>query len=299
MSTGTPLQLENLSIIDSSVSPIETFNLVNIAEGTGGASVFGISADENNLTVGAGQTKLSARNLALDIRTLYSSGEATALKAIAVAQTPVHIVGLGIDAFLVIGEFGVNGSRKLISAYDQYDGVRSLPFKCTARGVAGYGANDVWENYFYYGKNFLSSIKWNNAVNSLIATGWTIASGFANSFASGAQTLVGGLTLGKFYRRVYFPFVGEQVTFSMDVDLIDSNITNTTIEMEFLDDTVSTISTSSTAFSTTGRKSITATVPSGTVLIELRIEYQGDESDTLVIADPAFKRGTDATYSLF
>lgn len=103
-----------------------------------------------------------------------------------------------------------------------------------------------------------------------------------------------------FERDIFFPFEGEQVTFSLDIDSRSGTYATELIRIIQRDNTGSAITSAVTNFSSTGRQSVTDTLESSVVSLTFEIELQASSGTvTEIISDPCLRIGTGTTYTKF
>lgn len=297
--------LKKLAIINDAATD-ETAVLSNVTDGVDGASSFGLGdGDElQTLSIEDNQAIHSRITRALDIRTLVgTSSEETNIEGYTSNQTKVFIAGLGIDGFVLIGDKETDVGDILIVKNEQREDNQVWELTASKDVQPGHDPDTgLFESGFWVGENGLGAYLWGDADSSGVADGWT-ASLFTTSFASGQQTLTAddGASENTFKRAIWFPFEGVELTYSINIDtLADDTNYDTDIEITFYDASDVVIFSQSTAVSATGRKSVTATVPDGTVWIECDVGViltgTGSTANT-VVSDPMLAIGTSTTYT--
>ena len=277
------------------VSPIL---LKNISDGVDGSSTFGFNSEELTVTIEDGQTHFYGVEDAFDIRTLKDSDYASNLSQIADNGRNVYVSGLTPSGFIVIGDKQTSSSVKLV-----YNKQFSNPFAysllITKTDMPLWnGESSLFEGGMWSGENGLGIHLWGDNDSDGVADGW--ASTFdTDSFSSGAQSLTTDTTVATFLKSIYLPFE-KQFTFSIDVDSRTGTYATEEIEILAKDIAGNSISSIDTNVSSTGRKSVSATLPANTVSID--VFYGASASSgtvTTALSDPALRRGTTSTYTKF
>lgn len=293
--------LKKLAIINDAATD-EVAILSNVTDGPDGASTFGLEEDVQPLSIEDQQTIHSRITRTLDIRTLVgSSAEETNIDGYVSNQTKIYIAGLGVDGFYLIGDKENTDHPVLLVKSTQYSDNEVWELAASKDVQPGHDpSTGLFESGFWVGQNALGAYLWGDADSDGIADGWS-ASGFTTtSFATGQQTLEADTTVRTFKRGIWFPFEGVQLTFSIDNDSRTGTYTTEQIQIQFFDTSGSSISTQTTTFSSTGRKSVTATTPTGSNLayLECQLDLQATSATvTSIVSDPALRLGTSTTYT--
>lgn len=295
--------LRKIAIINDG-SPDEVAILSNVTDGPDGASNFGLGDNDEiqRLSIEDNQSIHNRITRSLDIRTLVgTSGEDTNIEGYVSNQTPIYIAGLGLDGFTLIGDKQTSEGQILLVKNNQRSDNEVWAIAATRDVQPGHDpGTGLFESGFWVGQNGLGGYEWADADSDGVADGWS-ASGFSTtSFSSGQQTLEADTTERTFTRGVYFPFEGEQITFSLNIDSRTGSYATEQIQLVFFDTSESVISSTTETFSSTGRQSVTATTPTGSSLsyIECQLDLQASSGTvTEVIKDAALRLGTSTTYT--
>lgn len=295
--------LRKLAIINDA-SPDEVAILSNVTEGVDGASNFGLGDNDEvqPLSIEDQQTIHHKLTRSLDIRTLVgTSSEGTNIDGYVNNQTPVYLAGLGVDGFVLIGDRETTTGQALLVKHEQKSDRKVWAFGVTREVQPGHDTDTgLFEDGFWVGENGLGAYLWADRDSDGVADGWS-ATGFSTtSFSGGQQTLEADTTQRDFQRSIWFPFEGETLTFSIDIDSRTGSYATEQIEIEFVDTSDTVISSTTTTFSSTGRKSVQATTPSGSSLARVvcRLSLQAASGTvTEVVSDPMLALGTATTYT--
>lgn len=301
MTEGTILRLRNLAIIEDA-SPDNVVNLIPVTEGPEGAAVFGASNEHETFQVQAGQLVLDRGAPELSVVCLKpDTSDITQIESWVDNQTDVYVSGLTLDGGIMFGDAENSTQAVKLQANEAVSDNDLYAFTITKQTPPGFDpSTGIYQNGFWVGKNLLGMYQWGDADSSGIADGWGAAGFSTTSFSSGQQTLEADTTQRDFERSLWFAFEGQQVTFSIDIDSRTGSYATEQIELSFLDDSGSQISNETTSFSSTGRKSVTGTVPADTVQVVSRLSLQASTGTvTEVVADPTLKLESESTYSTF
>lgn len=297
--------LRKIAIINDA-SPDEVAILSNVTEGVDGASNFGLGDNDEieYLTIEDNQQVHDRITRALDIRTLVGeSGEETNIDGYVSNKTPIYIAGLGVDGFVLIGDAQTSNEPILLVKHEQHGDNDVWALEATKTSLVGHDVDTgLYESGFWVGENGLGAYLWADADSDGIADGWSATGFTSTSFASGAQTLEADTTQRDFERAIYFPFEGETLTFSINNDSRSGSYSTEQIEVEFVDTSGSVISSQTSTFSSTGRKSVQATTPSGSNLSKVICRFSIQASSGTVtndVSDPMLSLGTSTTYTRF
>lgn len=293
--------------------------LININDGVDGAAVFGLVNEHDENQIEGGMVYTYAGNQTLDIRVLKPSAEANSaysgqtllqqLKDWADNQTDLYVSGITIDGFVLFGDAQEALYTIKIVANEQLSDNDIFALKITRKSDFGYNPdNGLYYGGFYAGKNALGMFAWGDADGDGTADGWSVTR-FTDTFdtANGEQDLTDDDTTNTnlFGRLVYFPFVGESLTFSIDVNAFNEygGDYNPRLILAYFDKDDSLISTDTQSISSTGRVSLTATVPATTVSIAARFASQqvsaGSQPLDVSLANPALRIDGGTTYTKF
>lgn len=294
---GSPIDLtsQSGSGVAFYVSPIY---LKNVTEGVDGSSVFGFNSEELSVTIEDGQTHFYGVEDAFDIRTLKESDYASNLSQIADNSRNVYVSGLTPSGFILIGDKQTSSEVKL--AYNQqFSNPFAFSLLITKTSTPMWdGENSLFEGAMWSGENGLGIHLWGDRDSDGLADGW--GSTFdTDTFSSGAQSLTTDTGTGVFSKSLYLPFT-KQVTFSIDVDSRTGTYATEEIEITALDIAGNTIQSLDTNVSSTGRKSVSGTLPANTVSINVFYGASASSGNvTTEVSDPAIRRGTTSTYTKF
>ena len=282
--------------------------LDNISEGVDGSSVFGITNEPNELKINAGETYIDKTNPSLDVRVLKPTGDAYSgqsnldqLKEWANNQEDVYIVGLLIGGgVFFMGDRATGVTCKIVNN-EQLSDNDIFAFKSTLSAPIGFNTSSgIYSSGFWVGENVLGIHEWGDASGDGLANGWGENGSFDSfSFATNQQTLVSDTSTGIFSKSFFFPFEGETITFSIDVDTFPTGEDVALIEIT----TVATDGTSVNTqndFNSTGRATVSKTIPSGNSAIIARLRQSGAAGNvTGVYSDPMLSLTGSTTYTKF
>lgn len=155
---------------------------------------------------------------------------------------------------------------------------------------------------FHLGSNLMSIYSWADDDGDGYPNGFTETETGAvvATFSNGELDLDVGDTeeLLLEFEDIFFPYNGVQLTASVDVnDYTNSGAQSVEVSVDILDDTGAVIGTETITIGSTGRKSTTFTLPSGTSKIRFYVDMTGGTGDkTLKLANPAIQLGSDSEY---
>ncbi len=264
----------------------ETENVVlsTILEGAGGATRAFVEEEAESYVYEDNQDIKDSQTFTFTMAGKPNSDEAQ-LVSWADSGTKLTISGYAYGDALLIENAIIN---KLTDSNER------RVWKITAQkaGVIGYQDGKLGTE-FMMSKNLLNMYYFEEAPTSGIAAGWEKTGG-TTSFGSGAQTFsTTGATVVYFQRDIYFPFEKE-LTFALTADSVTSS-TGLYMGIQCFDENGSAIGTEeTTAISSTGLKSVTRTLPSGTVRVRLRVKIAQD--DSITFSNPSFRIGTSTEY---
>lgn len=294
------LILRKLAVWDDTASNLHI--LSGLAENDNEASNFWYSTEETESRIEDNQIGPGTIGHTLDVRVLPDSSAATNLQTIVDNERAVFISVLGIDGGVLMGDIESDNKKCRLSYGKRFDGtVEDYKIMATKRGPWGYDTSTgqhsagVWA-----GRNLLLGYEWGDADSDNIADGWSATGFTSTTFASGTQTLEADTTQRDFERAIFFPFEGEEITFSIGNDARSGTYATEQIEIEFRDTADAVISSQTSTFSSTGRKSVTATTPSGSNLLKVVCRFSIQASSATVtsdVSDPALLLGSDSTYT--
>lgn len=292
--------IKKLAIIEDA-SPDNIVVLSNISEGVDEASTFGYETEEAALTIEDGQTIHDAIEHTLDVRTIVPDSGDSQLQTWTDNLTSVYVSAIGVDGGILFGDVQTGEGAVRFYKDDQFSERKAIKIMATRKTIPGYDSSTgLFENGIWVGSNLLAGYEWADADSDGMADGWGNEGATFNvtTFTSGQQTLEAGTSVSRFVRRIYFPFEGEEVTFSLDNDSRTGTYATEEISIQFIDDSDAVISTETTTFSTTGRKSVTGTTPANTIKINVLFSIAASSTTvTSVISDPALQLGTKTTYT--
>jgi len=294
------LRIKKLAVIEDA-SPDNVVNLTAITEGVDGAAAFGLTNEHELLEAENGQAVLDRADPTLDVRVLKpSSSDITTLEGWADNRTDVYISALTLDGGYFFGDRQTTSGAVKITTNEDLSDNDVYAFQVQRQTTPGFDPDTgLHQNGFWAGSNLLGGYEWADADGGGTADGWSATGFTTTSFSSGTQTLEADTTQRDFERALYLPFEGQQLTFSINNDSRSGSYATEQIEIEFLDSSDSVISSSTTTFSSTGRKTVTDSIPANTVQVVCRLSLQASSGTvTNDVSDPALKLGTDSTYSL-
>lgn len=281
-----------------------------VNDGVDGASVFGYTSPKESLEIEAGNTYFQSANHELDIRVLKPTGNAYSgqenlqqIKDWVDNKTEVYVQALCVDGFITFGDYSSTSNPVILTANEQLIGNDVFALKITRKSTVGFDSGtSIYEGQIYAGTNGVGGYLWADGDGDGKADGWginSVSGGF--SFVNNIQTVEANTVSRKSERLVLFPFEGQEVTFSLTIDSIDANPYQAhRIQLNFLDNTDSSISTSSQDISSTGRVSVTDIVPSGTVSVICRFELDASVSNVSTsFSYPMFSINGSTEYSVF
>lgn len=303
MTEGTLLRLTNLAIVEDA-SPDNYVNLIPVTEGPEGSAVFGTTNEHETFQVQAGQLILDRASPELSIVCLKpDTADITQIESWVDNQTDVYIAGLTLDGGIFFGDAQTTSKLVKLQANESVTDNDLFAFTITKETPPGFApSTGIYQNGFWVGKNLLAMYQWGDADSGGVADGWS-ATGFSStSFGSGQQTLEADTTQRDFERAIWYPFEGQQVVFSIQIDSRTGSYATEQIELDFVDNSGSSVSTQTTTFSATGRQSVTGTVPTGSDVVKVicRLSLQSSSGTvTEVVSDPALKLNSDSTYTKY
>lgn len=275
--------------------------IVNVSEGVDESTSFGYEVSYENISIEDNQqTPFKAMHTLTAIGLATSGVNKTNLLDLADPDAKAMIAIIGNDMVLV------SLDPVKLEFIDKFDSgnfwrfkatVQSVPYLERTTGRRGAG--------LHVGSNMLSVYAFTDADSDGVANG-TDASDFTSpSFSNGVQTVTvpnTGLIYSYDFPTMFFPFVGETLTLSTQVDVtVDGGHTNR-LELRFYDDAGSLISTEASAsFSTSGRKSVTATIPANTVEIQAAVvseDATATGTSELDISEPALRVDGKTVYTV-
>jgi len=293
---------KKIGIWDETNNKVLVFSSIN--DGVDGSAAFYITNDREDLTIEDGQLILNDVTPTLDGRFLQTDATDLAdLETIVDSKIKVHVILLGIDGCVQFSDKEVASSKIYLTANEQLSGNNVLAIMGAKIATASYfDANGIKSNYFNAHENLFATVKWIEGTGGL-AKNWnqSVAVTIA-TFATGEQFLEFG-DGAEFYRDVFFPFEGEDLTFSLGLVSTGANYDgdNSEIKIEWYDksDTLLTTSTGSQPIGVTaGRKSVTGTAPVGTAyarcLIDLAVTSGAGE---ITVDDPALTINNSTTFT--
>ena len=280
---------------------LTVLNCIN--EGVDGATDVIVDAEPfNTLKIDAGRSILSGYNLKIDIRTLSDSSILADLLYYAI--NPPQDFLTNPDAGLQIAMLGleacfVSNDRYLISFNEQLSTNYVYAFQVT-KTVAGnsFTASGLRESGVNFGKNLLG-------LYNVSAGDGTDLYGFTNGVAgltrsetAGAVTLTDtSLASTGFYNSEYFlfPFVGQTLTFSLNV--ISGTSLTPTANIAFYDASKVAIgSPTSIVLSATGVQSVSKVAPSGTYFVRAYVAFPQDPASDITFEEPMLSISSDLTF---
>lgn len=263
----------------------------NIAEGVEGATAFGYENEYDMISIENMQELPYSVMHTLEIRGLPTSNVVEDMQHFNDPDVDTELTVIGTDgAMLSLDPLKLEWIKKPNEGY-------VWKLKATAKTVPDREQNNGRKGGgIHLGENLLDVYEWGDADGDNIANGHTITNFTTPNFSGGEQDLnhPNDGTIATFeFVDLFLPFEGDQLTYSIDVPSLTLNGHLPEIRIEFFDDTGSITLTQSVSFSTTGRKSVSATIPSGAVHARVSFVSEDDGSatgtSTYNLADPALR----------
>jgi len=284
---------------------LTVLNCIN--EGVDGATDVIVDAEPfNTLKIDAGRSVLSGYNLKIDIRTLSDSSILADLLDYAI--NPPQDFLTNPDAGLQIAMLGleacfVSNDRYLISFNEQLSTNYVYAFQVT-KTVAGnsFTASGLRESGVNFGKNLLGLYNV-SAGDTTDLYGFSASgdAGLERIEVSGVQDLrdIGSMVGDGFYNTSYFlfPFVGQSLTFSINVTVNSAPLA--TLNIAYYDSSQTIIGTISTvALSGTGIQSVSKEAPANTVYVRAYVAFPADNGAQLNFKQPMLGTNGNTTFEL-
>lgn len=263
----------------------------NIAEGVDGATAFGYENEYDMLSIEDMQELPYSVTHTLEIRGLPTSSVTENMDYFNDPDIDTVMTAIGTDgAMLALDPVKLEWIEKPAEGHiwKLKATAKTVPFREKDTGRKGGG--------IHISENLLQVYSWADADGDGVANGFT-NNGFSSPvFSGGEQTIEhpddGSLALYSF-EDLLLPFEGDELTFAIDVNSITDSGHDADVRIVFYDDADTVISTQSVSFSTTGRKSVSATIPSGTIYTRVSVasEDTGGASGTSIytLADPSLR----------
>jgi len=272
--------LTNVAVQDQTV----TTNIVyfsNVMEGVDGATSFGYNLEKTSLKVEDNQELQYIHNHTFDIRALDpSTADRDTLQVMVDNQREVKIIGQGVDGFFIMDE-GVQ-----LNYNQQFDEVVTMPLLATVKSTSGYEGTAPNKKYkVYAGDNLLALYKVNSG-DSEFLNGFGTSAGVTGTQSGISQTATraSGTTSVLISKNYFFPFVGVEVTASLNVSAANAGYR---ISLGAYSDTASTLEgIADLDTSGTGLKSVTLTTPADTKYLRLLIRPGSTVSDAVTFDSP-------------
>lgn len=266
-------QFKKLAIADN--SDLSVLAVVpNINEGVDGASAFFYSRSEDKINIEDSQEPIY--KLSHEVRAVglpVASVDTSDLDSLADLDNKVLATAVGIDGVLVFDD------PVRLTWLDHFDNITAWKFDLNVHSYPEYTGGKAGGGVFV-GENILALYE--NKGTDGVLNGFTVTN-FVTSVDGSEQTLEhsdDGSTATFLFKKILFPFAGETLTLSADINNIVDNGHSAELVIRFYDSSDSEISTESVSFSSTGRKSITASVPTNTVKVEVGLESDDDGTAT-------------------
>ena len=281
--------------------------LDNISEGAEGSSIFGITNEHGELKVNASEVYINSANPTIDVRVLNPTGDAYTgktnvdqLKEWANELEDVYVVGLTVGGGVVFFGDRQSSSTARIVVNEQLSNNDVFAIKITSKSTFGFSTSTgIYQGGFWVGKNLLGIHEWGDSSGDGIANGWSASVFASESFSNQQQTLESDTSTGIFSKSIFFPFEGETVTFSIDVDTYPTGEDVARVEAVTVSPSGSVV-TSQQDFNSTGRVSVSATVPSGNSALVFRVRQSGAAGNvTGVYSYPMVSLTGSTTYTKF
>lgn len=283
--------LSKLAIIEAG-SPDTVVNTSIVLDGADGATREGFSIEPVDITIENGQLYWPKATYRLEIAGLKgSSSDQTQLQTWAANGTDLNFSGYG-TGYIFQGEGKINADPSVGGEAASW---RMVSQKQSVRGYESGRLNAR----MLLSENGFNEYLWADDDSDGVANGWSSVGGGTFTFTGGNQDIEADNETTSLERELYFPFPGQDLTFSFTVDSYDnaSNLTRN-IEMEYLDDSGSTLSTDSDSFTGTGLQSVTNTVPASTNSIIFRIEITegGTAASSIAFNNPSVRNDGSTVY---
>lgn len=284
--------LKSVAVQDQTVAT-NIATLDNIMSGVDGSATFGYTLEDTAVQVNDNQKQQFLHTHTFDIRVLQGSATTVGiLDAVVANNRQVKITGISPDGFFIWDDptYLVRG--------EQFDQVIADQILATKSAPAGYqGVAGSVKLPVYAGDNALALYDILGG-SSTVLNGLTAGTGVTASQASGEQTLTRASSTGTGVTSasIFFPFVGVQITASMDV-VTDVAGTHS-FGVRFLDSSGATLSTSTATVSGTGLQTHTATSPASTTYIQFVALVGNTASDQFSFRKPMLALGGRTTFSI-
>jgi len=284
--------------------------LTSINEGVDGSSLFGFSADTQELIIEGGNTYINSQLPELDVRVLKPTGNAYSgktnldqLKEWVSEQQELYVCALAIDGFVSFGYRKTGVGTVKIVANEQLSNSDIFAFKITNSSSFGYSlSTGIYGSGFFAGSNLASMYEWDDKTGSNVPDGWSSALS-SPSFSNGVFLGTSPTSSERsFSTDIYLPFNSEQITFSLTIDSLDAINTYTVnkIKIDFRDASDSQVSTKETNISGVGRVSVTDYIPLNAVWVRVSYNSRGNSGNvTTGLSNPMIALGTKTTYTKF
>ena len=317
-----PTQLIKLALVDTSAitdggdpstADIETFSIFQ--EGAQDASRQVVSIEANTSLLENNREVITSKVYTIDVVGLYSQSKRSKLHTWSQDRTPLYITGYGLDGS-VLYAYGA------ITVVEGFDGNASFRFRFQNESVGGYDAStSIHSSFMSYCHNGFSIYKWEQnpsgaslnpkmfgTSNPPIELDRTLS-----VIASDPELLIGTPTRGWSsgwrvqcdagdtffnYSRVWFPFSGVTVHFTIDTAIsTGGSPTDSLISIRPKDENDVTLANFNIEFTSGTQKTISGELPADTqtILFTLRT----GEDTTIVWNNPTWSIGSAKTYTEF
>lgn len=293
------LNLKKVAIYDPVADESHVFS--GIIEGVDEAANFWYSVEPQTINIEDNQLAPDRLNHTFNVRVLPETGVSSFFDNIIQNERDVYISAVGIDGGFFMGDFGTSSRPVKLTYAKKYDGaVESYKIEATRSAPWGYDlGTGLYSGGVWSGQNLIGNYSWADNDGDGLANGWSETGFTSVSFSAGQQTLEAGTTPVSFANRIVFPFEGEQVTLSINIDSITGDYSENTIRIVFLDSSGSSISPiNDHPITSTGRVSLTLTVPEGTVQLSAQVRMSSNTGTVInEVSDPMLRVGASTEYT--
>lgn len=275
--------------------------IVNIAEGVDGATAFGYENEYDMISIENMQELPYSLNHTLEIRGLPTSS---------VTDYMDHFNDPAVDTKVSV--IGTDGAMLALDPLkmewiDKPNDGRVWKLKATAKTVPYREKNNGRKGGgIHLGENLLDVYSWADTDGDNIANGFSITNFTSPVFTGGQQSLdhANDGSLATFsFEDLFLPFSSEELTFAINMDSLTLNGHTLDVRIEFFDELDSVISTATFNFSTSGRKSVSANIPSSAV--HARVSFASEDDGTATgtssytLSDPSLRVDGEDTYTAY
>lgn len=291
-----PIELVKLAVADpSDVANAAVMSVTQ--EGGEGATRQVFTTESVDAVIEDNQRLADVFDFSLSVAGLRNTSNATKLKSFVANQTKVIVSGYTIDGHILQGS-GYLGYRRGLGETYLTDIV-----ELRTRGQYGYDSN---------GNSIPGIMLFTNALaqynvlegTSTLMNGFPAVADISESFSAPVQNIerTGGTTVWFSSEYIYFPFGGVELTFSIDVTDATLGGGQKFIRVQAADASLSSIGTGpSDPFTTNGVKSVSYTLPAGTVYVRGGVSPGSqdlDEPDILEFKHPSIRLNGGVSFTL-